>query len=276
MHARKICICFAGLLVSVLATAHAQTSDTSTSRTASPMSAQNTARRTARGPLPDPALLDGSTQQPEKHPDYGMLGQFEIPGDNNSNSSKVGGQQNPNQQGGGQSGGPQGQGGGQQGSMAGLPQGGGAGGGQQQANQGGAQGGGAQAGGPQAAGGGTGGSQQANPGGMAGGGPVGQGDPNAKADGIQVADLGGDAGGAGAGQDGIGGDVPKPQQVKIGDSAMQIKPAPNTPGVVGQVAAANSTQQMESKIGHGSGPGPSAGTDGRGNVEKGKVMPPGL
>lgn len=272
MRSRQLCFCFASLLLVALAPVWAQDA----TRPGSAASAQKDSRRTGRGPLPDPALLDGSTQPPEKHPENGMLGQFEIPGDENSKSGKVGGQQNPNQQGGG-GGQQQNPNGGQQGSMAGgLPQGGGAGGAQQQASQGGAQGGGAQAAGAQQGGGGADGSQQVNPNGMGGGSPVAQGDPNATAGGIQVSDLGTDPNAGGAGQAGAGGDVPKPQQVAIGDPAMQIKSTANAPGVVGQVAASNSTQQMEKPIGKGTGGGPSVGTGGRGGVEKGKTMPAGM
>ena len=56
---------------------------------------KNAGRASARGPLPDPALLDGSTQLPEKKSEYGMLGEFEIPGDENSKCDKVGAQQPP-------------------------------------------------------------------------------------------------------------------------------------------------------------------------------------
>src|SRR5688500_8073180 len=51
---------------------------------------------TAKGPLPDPALLDGSTLPVEKRPEHGMVGDFELPGDENARSGKVGGPQNPN------------------------------------------------------------------------------------------------------------------------------------------------------------------------------------
>src|SRR5471032_2545188 len=55
------------------------------------------------GVLPDPKLLDGSTQAAEKKPAYGMLGEFEIPGDDNggqNSSSKQQQQQQQQQQGG--------------------------------------------------------------------------------------------------------------------------------------------------------------------------------
>jgi len=123
MRLRLVLLCFASLL---LAQGRAQTSSTTTSTTP----ARAATRPGAKGPLPDPALLDGSTQPAEKHPDSGMLGQFEIPGDENAKGGKVGGQQNPNQQqggGGGQQAQNQSQQGGGGGQMAGMPQGGGGG-----------------------------------------------------------------------------------------------------------------------------------------------------
>ena len=48
------------------------------------------AQRAAKGPLPDPALLDGSAQAPEKRPEFGMLGEFDIAGDENATSDRVG------------------------------------------------------------------------------------------------------------------------------------------------------------------------------------------
>src|SRR5581483_2066106 len=48
-----------------------------------------------KGPLPDPVLLDGSAQPAEKKPEHGMLGEFELPGDDNATGGKVGGQQMP-------------------------------------------------------------------------------------------------------------------------------------------------------------------------------------
>src|SRR3954468_8484745 len=44
----------------------------------------------AKGPLPDPALLDGSALEAEKRPEYGMLGEFEMPGDEKAKSERVG------------------------------------------------------------------------------------------------------------------------------------------------------------------------------------------
>jgi hypothetical protein len=268
MRARLFLFCFASLL---LASARAQTTASDPSRPASSSTASRPAARPgAKGPLPDPVLLDGSNQPAEKKPERGMLGEFEIPGDENSKSGKVGGQQNPNQQGGGGGGQQQPQNQAQNGGKAGgMPQGGGAGGqppaGAQTAQQGG--------------GGAAGGQPPPNQSGQAGTAGAAGGDPNGKAEGIQVAGLEGDSSGAGPGGAGgaAGDNVPKPQQVSIGDPTMQIKPVANAPGVVGQVTA-GSTQQMESKIGKGSGGGggsPTTGGGGKG-VEKGRTMPSGL
>ncbi len=269
MRSRIFLLCFASLLIASL---RAQTTSSGSAANGS----RTAARAPAKGPLPDPALLDGSAQPVEKHPDYGMLGDFELPGDDNAKSGKMGGQQNPEQKGGG--GGQQQQnqsqngGGGQ---MAGLPAGSTGGGGAQSSTpqMPGAQQGGGAAGGAQQGG------QQSNAQGAGGAGAAGAaGDPNAKADGIQVAGLDGDSSAAGAaGAGGSGDNVPKPQQVAIGDKASQITPVANAPGVVGQQAAvANSTQQMESKIGKGAGAGPSGGNGGGRAVEKGRTMPSGL
>lgn len=207
---------------------------------------------TARGPLPDPALLDGSTQSAEKKSEYGMIGDFELPGDENVKNGKVGGLQNPGQQ--GQNG--------ASGMPMGLPQGGGAAGQQQSAQQmpnsgGGGQQGEQQPGGPQ------------NP--NAAGNPVaGAGDPNAKPEGIQVAQLGGES----SGQQPAGGGE-KPPPVAIGDSAMQIQTTANAPGVVGsQQLPATNTQQHEKGTGTG-GKGPT-GAPGPNRVEKGRTIPAGL
>lgn len=268
MRVRLFLSCFVSILIGSV---KAQTSATDATRpTSSAPTARPTARAGAKGPLPDPLLLDGSNQPVEKKPEHGMLGEFEIPGDENSKTGKVGGQQNPNQQGGGGGVQPQAQNQGKTGGMAGgMPQGGGAGG-QPPA--------GAQAS-QQGAGGAAGGQPPPNQNGQAGSAGAAGGDPNGKADGIQVAGLEGDPSGAGPGGAGAapGENVQKPQQVSIGDPTMQIKPVANAPGVVGQVTA-GSTQQMESKIGKGSGGGggsPTSGSGGKG-VEKGRVMPSGL
>lgn len=214
--------------------------------------------------LPDPALLDGSSHAPDKKSETGMIGDFELPGDENARGGKVGGPQNQNPP-------PPGGGGGQQSNTPmGLPSGGGAAGQQpgQQGQQGGAQGG-AQAGGQQA-GGQQGGPQNAN----AGGNPVaGAGDPGAQAQGIQVAELGGEAAGQQGGAAGAAGE--KPQQVAIGDKAMRIdNSSAAQAGVVGAQQQAPNTQQHDKGTGSG-GKGPSGAT-GSNRVEKGRAIPAGL
>jgi hypothetical protein len=210
----------------------------------------------ARGPLPDPALLDGSTQAAEKKQEYGMLGEFEIPGDANSKSDKVGGQ--PQQQGGG--------------------------GGQQNPNQAQQQQGGGASGMPPmgmpqgAAAGGAGGQQmppgaQPGGGGLPGGKPVDPSQANGQGGGTQVAELKTDeanAGGVGGGEP----NAPKPKQVSIGDPAMQIKGVQNAPGIVGGAVPAGPTQQMEKAVG-GAGKGTSGDNTNKG-IEKGRVVPAGL
>ncbi len=212
-----------------------------------------------------------------------MLGDFEIPGDENSTSDKVGGQQQPGQKGGGggqqqqpqglqvnlpippipgMSGGGAGEG--KQGGLPKLPGGGG-----QQQQQGGQQGAAGQSG-PAGAGGDQGPQNAAqNAAGGPGGGPN---DPNAKAEGQQVAGLSGDAATAG-GPDVA--NVPKPTPVKIGDPAMQIKTVGNAAGIVG-AQPAGTTQQMEKATGTGGGSKGSPGDNSNRGVEKGRAMPAGL
>lgn len=223
--------------------------------------ASSSTKSGARGPLPDPALLDGSAHTPEKKSEHGMIGEFELPGDENVRNGKVGGPQNQN---------PSAGGGAQSNNMPqGMPQGGGGQQGQQsQQQQGGAQG--AQASGQQA-GGAQGGPQNPN----AGGAPIqGAGDPGAQPQGAQVGQISGDA--AGQQQGGGAGPGDKPQQVSIGDSAMRIDPSGAAQaGVVGaQQPAGSHTQQHEKGTGSG---GKGSGGSGSGNrVEKGRVIPAGL
>src|ERR1700753_2836753 len=98
MRFRLFLLCFASLLI---AQGRAQTDPARPASSTTTTRPTATVRPGAKGPLPDPVLLDGSNQPAEKKPDYGMLGEFEIPGDENSKSGKVGGQQDPNQKGGG-------------------------------------------------------------------------------------------------------------------------------------------------------------------------------
>lgn len=205
----------------------------------------------AKGILPDPALLDGSGQPAEKRPEHGMVGDFELPGDENAKNGKVGGPQNQQQQPG-----QQGQAGQGQGGLPMPPQAGGAG--QAQAavpppptipQQ---QGGG---GGPE------------NP--DAAGKQVEGGQQGGQAQGQQVAELQGQGGGPEQGKIGE-----KPQQVSIGDSAMQIQTVANAPSVVGQQQPAGKTQQHEKTTGT-SGKGPTGSNSNKG-TERGRVMPAGL
>lgn len=172
-----------------------------------------------------------------------MIGDFELPGDENARNEKVGGP--PQQQQGG--GGEQSQQ--QQGAMAGTQ-----GGEQGQQQQ---QGGGAQQS-PQ---------QQQGSGNAA----TGEQDPNAKAEGMQVAQMESDP--EAQGQQGGGGTGPKPQPVAIGDKAMQIKTVSNSPNIVG-MQQPSTAQQMEKKV--GGGKGSTQVPAGRNAAERGRAIPAGL
>jgi hypothetical protein len=230
--------------------------------------------RSGKGTLPDPVLLDGSTLPAEKKNEQGMIGDFELPGDENARNGKVGGPQG-GQGGGGQQqqkpglqidvplpglpmpvGGGQAGAAGQQGGLPQLPQPGGQSGGQQ----------GQQApGGQQAgmAGGAQGGDASSNPLGGAG-------DPNAKADGVQVGQLGGE----GSSQDSVAASE-RPPPVAIGDSAMRIQTSGAVAGVVGAQQIGVNTQQHEKGTGTG-GKGTGGATGGANRSEKGRTMPAGL
>lgn len=224
----------------------AQDARTSTATGPAPSAQKNAGRPAARGPLPDPALLDGSTQQPEKKSEYGLLGDFELPGDENGKGDKVGGR-------------PPGGSGqddakGARGGQGGVPPVGwpaGAGGGQAKS-----------------------GPQPPKEGALGGAGD-GPNDPSAQAVGIQVAELKTDEstgpGGAGGGPEA---GTQKPKPVPIGDPTRQIKPVANAPGVIGAQTAAGNTQPMEKAVG-GSGKS-SAGDNSNKGVEKGRAMPAGL
>lgn len=222
------------------------------------------ASRSAKGPLPDPALLDGSAVEAEKRSDYGMLGEFEMPGDENAKSDRVGGgQQQPPPQGGGgaqQSADPTKSGGGGGPSSPDASQAS-AGGGVASSSENQPQGGGQQSGG-------AGGQQSANAQAQSaqGGGA---------AEGQQVGQMGGSSSG-GTGQSSA---ASKPQQVALGDSAMQIKPqsggtAPNVVGAQPLPAGKDVPQAYDAKT--PSGGRQSAGGGGNQGVEKGRVMPSGI
>lgn len=232
-------------------------------------------------------LLDGRKEAPEKSSAVGMLGNFEIPGDENVRSGNVA---DPRQAAAGPSGAPA-QGGGQgapssqngggasgQNAVNGQP-GGGAG---QRAGQGGASGaqaGGSAAGGAAGAEGASGvqGAEGAvagaanaagNAGANANGGGPGGGDPNATADGVQVGGLSGEGSPQGAGGD------RKSRQVTIGDSAMRIEAGPPVPGAVGSQIPPGPIQQHEK--GTGSGGKGASGSNVNKGVERGRSIPSGL
>jgi hypothetical protein len=217
----------------------------------------------AKGPLPDPALLDGSTQPAEKKSEYGMIGDFELPGDENARSGKVGGPQGP---GGSQPQGVNVQVPGLQ--VPGLPMpsaGGPPGGLPQPPGLPGAQG--AQAAGGGKEGGQQGAGQDQNAAGKQGGGA---GEQGGQAGGIQVAELGGQPSGESA-----LGTGEKPQAVAIGDSAMRIPSTQAAAGVVGGAQQAHPNTQHHEK-GTGTGGKTSSGASGANKVERGRSVPAGL
>jgi hypothetical protein len=219
--------------------------------------------------LPDPKLLDGSKLAPEKYPDYGMIGDFELPGDDitdpaqnqrvgasNSNRTEpaAGGNAklDPIQKSAG--------GGSSQDKSA---QAGGSGG--DGAPQDGASGGGSQAKADKA-GGNTAGTK-------AGGRSPGRNDPNAKAEGIQVGELVIDDSVAKAPQiDATG----APTEIGLGDSAMAIKPVANAPAAATATQNAGNTQQSSKAAGPGGTQSGGGGSSGNRGTEKGKTMQSGL
>mgnify|MGYP006919323350 CR=1 FL=1 len=218
--------------IAVLALANIHAAETPGGRGARTISGSPAPQRSSRSSasralLPDPALLDGAAQPADKQSENGMLGEFELPGDDDVRNGTVGGPEKASEQKSNDSSMPQ-NGGSPQGTRAEGP-----------------AGGGGLPGGPDippgekgsAAGGGS-SDQQA--------GQIPGGDPNGAAEGIQVAELQGDP------QDGAnpGGSSQKPPPVAIGDSAMQIQGIQNAPTVVGGQVAAK-TQQMEKAVGGG-------------------------
>lgn len=259
---------------------------------AASLDTEREASRSPKGPLPDPALLDGSAQQAEKRQDYGMLGQFDIPGDDKSTAKdgSVGPQSSPNgggtaapddkntQAGGGAAATPgqeqdknsQGGGGSQSADQKKDGQGGGGGGAQAASSPKTGGGGGDAQGGSGSQGG-------AAAGGSSGGKAPSQGTAAAGAQGIQVGQLLGDGQGTAQGQQGAqtGGGTNKPQQIALGDKAMQISQTAPTPGVIGSQVADPMTRPADAKMGTGTGGGPGGDNTNRGS-EKGRTMPKGL
>ena len=170
----------------------------------------------SRAVLPDPALLDGSAHAPEKRSAIGMIGDFELPGDEQAKADKVGGAAVPPDQAGAQAA--------DQGT-AGFP----------------GKPGGSGRPDPTKAGG-RGGKEAEVP-------AAGSGE---QAQGIQVAELKGEA--AAPAPDGKG--PSRPTAMAIGDQAMRIPQQPRSPAVVGAQQVANvNTQDYEKGTGTG-GKGP--------------------
>lgn len=227
---------------------------------------------------PDPDLFDGSKLEAEKRPEYGMIGDFEMPGSDTPDNSQAGGQQ-------GSPGGPQNQ------APNPAAMAGGAGGAQQQQGGGGAQ----QA---AAAGGGGGGEQSIANNDAAG--AVG-GSTDQSQDGAQGA--GGAAGGKSGSAGGKGGSGPagKAEGIQAAglsgpqNAASQNSIPPGSKSAVNQIGSAElriDTTDVDSKdvVGRETTPGGTqgsnkampAGKGGQGSnnqnmgVEKGRVIPKGL
>lgn len=198
------------------------------------------ARGAAKGPLPDPALLDGSKEAAEKRAEYGMIGNFELPGQEETKSDRVGATGAPPPEG-----------------AAGAPS--------------------AAAGAATGSAGRSGGAASASAAGGGGSEPIqAQGAADAQAIGAQAANLSDPSGGAAASQS--QGSVSKPGDVKIGDASLQIKtlPAGSAASVVGLEPQAKGKETPQSYDPKTPGGGKQSGGRGNQGVEKGKVMPSGL
>ncbi len=244
-------------LLPVVAGAAAAESTRDSAAKASNAARSGTAARGGTGGkvLPDPALLDGSNQPAEKKSDYGMIGDFELPGDENaSRTGKVGGGA------GGKGGGTEDGAGGPSVKVTppGLP-----GVGLPVPGQNGA-GGGAPGAGTQNEGQGQGGAGSPNPGAAAG-------QQGGQPGGVQVGQLGGE-GSPGQGAESAG---ERPRPVVIGDAAMRIPSSTTGVGAsAGQVPAAVNTQNYEK--GTGTGGKASGQVGGANRAEKGRPIPAGL
>lgn len=252
-----------GLALLVVGVAGAADTKSSSSATKAP------GKGAAKGTLPDPAIFDGSAFPADKKSETGMIGDFELPGDENARNGKIGGPQIPvPMPGAGVPGLPTPAGGGLPGlpmpSAGGLPS--------PLPSAGGApdlsipslpdplaqQQGGGGAGGPNAPQAG-----QSSQGGA-------EGQQGGAAEGRQVSSLGGEGGGPEVGQ------ISKPQAIGIGDPAMQIKTAANAPSVVGgsSPGSGQGVQNVEGKMGTG---GKAAqGNNSNKGSERGRAIPAGL
>jgi hypothetical protein len=237
--------------------------------------------RTLRQILPDPALLDGTKLAPDKYPEYGMIGDFEMPGDDVTDpaqNQRVGAS-NPNQTQPAAGGSaakidPNQKSGGGSASEAKPEQPGG--GGAADSKSAGTGGAADQAksdksgGGSSGNSGGSGGSNTANT--KAGGKSPGRNDPNAKAEGIQVGSLNTDESTANSPQiDPTG----VPIEIGIGDTANAIKPVAAAAGVTGKESA-GTTQQAGKNTAPGGAQSGAGGSSGNRGSERGKTMPSGL
>lgn len=243
-----------------------------------------TSKGTARNGVlpPDPDLFDGSKMEAEKRQEYGMIGDFEMPGSDTPDNSQAGGQQGqPGQQqqggpqaaspaGGGASGAQQQQQGGAGGAQQAAAAGGGGGGGDQSiAQNDAAAGGGGDQGqeGAQGAGGAAGGKSGAagGKGGKGGSGPAG------KAEGMQAAGLSGPQNAAS--QDSIPQGSRSGQQ--IGSAELRIDTTDvDSKDVVGRETTPGGTQGSNKAMPAGKG-GQGSNNQNMG-VEKGRVIPKGL
>lgn len=232
--------------------------------------------RTLRMLLPDPALLDGAKLAPDKYPEYGMIGDFEMPGDDitdpaqnqrvgasnpNQTEPTAGGdaKKDPNQKGGGGA------------SQAKADQ---AGGGGESQDKPGAAGGADQAKSDKSGSGSSGSSGGgSNPAGgtKAGGKSPGRNDPNAKAEGVQVGELKIDDSVTNSPEIDASG---VPVDIGIGDSTMAIKPVAAPAATTAGAQSAGNTQQS-SRAG-GPAQGGAGGSSGNRGAERGKTMPSGL
>jgi hypothetical protein len=210
---------------------------------------------------PDPDLFDGTKFEAEKRPETGMIGEFEMPGSEESQDNKVGG--NPGEPAGSQAA--------QNSAPAGAQSAAGAAGGAGGAAQAGGSEGASGSGGESAVGGALDQSKPMGSSGQAGGG----GDPNAKAEGVQAESLSGGSNSAAQSEGGKGGGKQKPPNGKIGSAELRIDALPESDkDVVGKEAAPGGTQGSNKAMPAGKG-GQGSQNQNKG-VEKGKVIPKGL
>lgn len=218
--------------------------------------------------LPDPLLLDGSAHRVENKSEYGMIGDFEVPGDDNVRNGKVGGNSGTR----GSQKAPD--------SSASMPTAllaGGTGQDNPAAKAAGGVGATQQTQGSAAAANSkatpaTGGGGATDPKAAQNAGGGGGGEPIAQPQGLQVAELGGAQSGLSLGEAG----ARAPGAVSLGDKAMMIpQSSQSMAGVVGMQQSVNQNTQVYEKPTGTGGKGPT-GTQGPNRVEKGRAIPAGL